>query len=109
LPALSIAPDPRVCSDDGNGRHKLRGSWTGRSCRAPLDRSGDCMPIAIITGSGGLIGSESVKYFAEQGFDVVGLDNDMRARFFGPEATTAPVTTRLLEEVPAAFRALDVD
>ena len=37
------------------------------------------MPIAIVTGSGGLIGSESVRYFAEQGFDVIGIDNDMRA------------------------------
>lgn len=66
------------------------------------------MPIAIVTGSGGLIGSESVRYFAEQGFDVIGLDNDMRARFFGPEATTTPTTERLTREVDG-FRALDLD
>ena len=47
------------------------------------------MPIAIVTGSGGLIGSESVRHFAAQGFDVVGIDNDMRAYFFGPEALDA--------------------
>ena len=40
-------------------------------------------PIAIVTGSGGLIGSESVIHFAERGCTVVGLENDMRARFFG--------------------------
>jgi CDP-paratose 2-epimerase len=57
------------------------------------------MGIAIITGSGGLIGSEAVRFFAEQGFDVIGLENDMRARFFGPEASTAPTSQRLLEEV----------
>ncbi|UTI65061.1 NAD-dependent epimerase/dehydratase family protein [Paraconexibacter antarcticus] len=66
------------------------------------------MPIAIVTGSGGLIGSESVRHFAAEGFDVIGLDNDMRARFFGPEATTAPTTERLRAEV-AGFRALDLD
>jgi CDP-paratose 2-epimerase len=53
------------------------------------------MPIAIVTGSGGLIGSESVRYFSEQGYDVVGLDNDMRSYFFGPEASTAHVSAEL--------------
>ena len=47
-------------------------------------------PIAIVTGSGGLIGSESVRHFAGLGFDVIGLENDMRARFFGPESSTEP-------------------
>jgi CDP-paratose 2-epimerase len=57
------------------------------------------MATAMITGSGGLIGSESARFFAEQGFDVIGLENDMRARFFGPEASTRPTSERLLEEV----------
>ncbi len=57
------------------------------------------MPIAIVTGSGGLIGSESVRFFAEQGFDVIGVENDMRARFFGTEASTTPTSVRLAEEV----------
>ena len=47
------------------------------------------MPTAIVTGSGGLIGSESVQHFVEAGYDVIGLDNDMRAYFFGPAASTA--------------------
>ena len=54
-------------------------------------------PIAIVTGSGGLIGSESVRHFASLGFDVVGIENDMRARFFGPDASTSHNTARLLE------------
>jgi CDP-paratose 2-epimerase len=45
------------------------------------------MATAIITGAGGLVGSESAAFFAEQGLDVVGIENDMRARFFGPEAS----------------------
>lgn len=44
---------------------------------------------ALITGSAGLIGSESVRFFAELGFDVIGIDNDMRAYFFGKGASTA--------------------
>jgi CDP-paratose 2-epimerase len=65
-------------------------------------------PIAIVTGSGGLIGSESVRHFAELGYDVVGLENDMRARFFGPEASTTPTSERLVDEVDG-FRWLDLD
>jgi CDP-paratose 2-epimerase len=57
------------------------------------------MSIAIVTGSGGLIGSESVRFFAEQGFDVIGLENDMRSHFFGPEASTTPTSERLVSEV----------
>ncbi len=53
------------------------------------------MPRAIITGSGGLIGSACVRYFVEAGFDVVGLDNDMRSKFFGPQASTRAVTEAL--------------
>jgi CDP-paratose 2-epimerase len=45
------------------------------------------MGTVIVTGSAGLIGSETVKRFAKEGTRVVGIDNDMRARFFGPEAT----------------------
>jgi CDP-paratose 2-epimerase len=67
------------------------------------------MPTAIVTGSGGLIGSESVAYFAEAGFDVVGLENDMRAHFFGPDASTRRVSERLAETYESEFRWLEVD
>ena len=46
------------------------------------------MKKALVTGSAGLIGSESVKFFIEKGFTVVGIDNDMRKYFFGEEAST---------------------
>ena len=46
------------------------------------------MPTALITGSAGLIGSESVRFFANLGFSIVGIDNDMRAYFFGESAST---------------------
>jgi CDP-paratose 2-epimerase len=66
------------------------------------------MPVALVTGSGGLVGSESVSSLVEGGFDVVGIENDMRAQFFGPSASTAPQTRRLLEAYPD-FRSVDVD
>ena len=43
------------------------------------------MAVALITGSAGLIGSEAVDSFVARGFDVVGIDNDMRRRFFGDD------------------------
>jgi CDP-paratose 2-epimerase len=46
------------------------------------------MSIAIVTGSCGLIGSEMSFFLLEKGFDVIGIDNDMRSYFFGAEAST---------------------
>ena len=66
------------------------------------------MPTVIVTGSGGLIGSEAVAHFARAGYDVVGIENDMRSRFFGPEASTARTTQRLLAEF-SEFRSEDLD
>jgi CDP-paratose 2-epimerase len=67
------------------------------------------MPKAIVTGSGGLIGSESVGHFVQAGYEVVGLENDMRARFFGADASTAHTTQALKERYPAQFRSLELD
>ena len=49
------------------------------------------MPTAIVTGAGGLIGAACAREFVRAGFDVVGIDNDMRGRFFGPAASTQAV------------------
>ena len=67
------------------------------------------MPTAIVTGSGGLVGSESVAHFVESGFDVIGLENDMRATFFGPSASTAPTTKRLVASYGDSFRSIELD
>jgi len=66
------------------------------------------MPTAIVTGSGGLIGSESVAHFVGAGYDVIGLENDMRARFFGPEASTRQTSHRLAERY-AEFHPIEID
>jgi CDP-paratose 2-epimerase len=53
----------------------------------------------IVTGSAGLIGSESVRHFAGEGYRVIGIDNDMRSRFFGAEASTKKTRDELLGAV----------
>lgn len=58
------------------------------------------MSVAIITGSAGLIGSEAVKYFASLGMEVAGIDNGMRAEFFGAEASTQWIRDRLTQTIP---------
>ncbi len=58
------------------------------------------MSVAIITGSGGLIGSAAVRHFAGSFQRVVGIDNDMRSVFFGPEASTRWNVERVREHVP---------
>src|SRR5438093_4032963 len=58
------------------------------------------MRTIIVTGSAGLIGSESVRRFARDGARVVGLDNNMRAEFFGAEASTRKTRDDLIANVP---------
>jgi CDP-paratose 2-epimerase len=58
------------------------------------------MDVAVITGSAGLIGSESVSFFSEKGFKIVGIDNDMRKYFFGEEASTTWKAAILKEKFP---------
>ena len=57
----------------------------------------------IVTGSAGLIGSEAVLYFDRLGWDVVGIDNNMRADFFGPDGDT----TWNLERIKKAAKSYD--
>ena len=57
------------------------------------------MPIAIVTGSAGLIGSESTKELHRKGFTVIGIDNDMRSYFFGQEASTQKSHEKLIRSL----------
>nr|WP_029698578.1 NAD-dependent epimerase/dehydratase family protein [Rhodothermus marinus]MBO2493152.1 NAD-dependent epimerase/dehydratase family protein [Rhodothermus marinus] len=54
----------------------------------------------LVTGSSGLIGSEVATYFSHRGWDVHGVDNNMRAFFFGPEGDTRWNQRRLEETLP---------
>ena len=67
------------------------------------------MSIVIITGSAGLIGSEATTFFADLGFDVAGIDNDMRAQFFGPDASNDSNRRRLVSVLGDRYRHFDFD
>lgn len=64
---------------------------------------------ALITGSGGLVGSACARLLSEAGWEVVGVDNNMRQEFFGPQASIAPnVKSLQLSFVAYRHCALDV-
>ncbi len=53
------------------------------------------MSIVLITGSTGLVGSEAVTFFSEKGFEVVGIDNNLRKFFFGDDGSTLWIKRKL--------------
>lgn len=59
------------------------------------------MSVALITGSAGLIGSETARFFSAKGLRVVGIDNDMRRTFFGEEASTSWNRRALERDLPS--------
>jgi CDP-paratose 2-epimerase len=62
----------------------------------------------LVTGSNGLIGSEAVRYYDAEGHEVIGLDNNMRAVFFGPAGDTS-WNLRDLKESTRHFIHYDID
>ena len=64
--------------------------------------------MTIVTGAAGLIGSETCQRFHRENFQVVGIDNDMRARFFGPDASTRG-TRESLEKKLKHYTHFDAD
>ena len=53
------------------------------------------MSVILITGSSGLVGSEAVNFFCDKGFDVLGIDNNLRKFFFGSDGSTLWVRKNL--------------
>ncbi len=66
------------------------------------------MSVVLITGSSGLVGSESVNFFCEKGFDVIGIDNNLRKFFFGSDGSTLWVKNLLLKK-NKNFKSLNID
>lgn len=64
--------------------------------------------IILITGSAGLIGSETARFFSDQGYSIIGIDNDFRARFFGEDASTAWNKQQLQDQL-TGYRHYDLD
>jgi len=67
------------------------------------------MKTVLITGSGGLIGSQSVSFFIEKGYKAIGIDNDMRSYFFGDESSTFSTTLHLSKKHKEKFLSYFVD
>ena len=57
------------------------------------------MSIALITGSCGLVGSESAFFFAKKGFKIIGIDNNSRRFFFGKDGDVSRVKNNLKKEL----------
>lgn len=74
---------------------------------APTPRGGT-PPRALVTGSAGLIGSECTRLLCEQGWRVVGVDNDMRREFFGQQGSTRGVV-RELRDTFSTYEHRDLD
>jgi len=66
------------------------------------------MSVAIVTGAGGLIGSEAVRFLHGKGLDVVGIDNNMRRYFFGPDGSTEWKVQELSREL-GRYRHVEAD
>lgn len=67
------------------------------------------MSTVLITGSAGLIGSEAVHFFAKLGFNIVGIDNDMRSFFFGQSASTLWNRNLLKDRYDQRYHHYDLD
>jgi CDP-paratose 2-epimerase len=65
--------------------------------------------VALVTGSAGLIGSEAARHFAALGMHVVGIDNDMRRYFFGPDGSTVWSRHQLITSLGSAYTHFNVD
>ena len=66
------------------------------------------MSVVLITGSTGLVGSESVRFFCKKGFDVIGIDNNLRKFFFGKDGSTLWLRNKLLKDFKN-FKNFNVD
>ncbi len=57
------------------------------------------MSVVLITGSCGLVGSESCSFFNKKNFQIVGIDNNFRKKFFGKEGSTNWVKKKLKSKI----------
>ena len=67
------------------------------------------MSVAVVTGSSGLIGSEAAYQLVRSGYSVVGIDNDMRASFFGHEGSTQHNRDQVQSDLGASYRHVELD
>jgi CDP-paratose 2-epimerase len=66
------------------------------------------MGLALITGSSGLVGSETSAFLINKGFEVIGIDNNERRRLFGSDGDTSRIRNRLLN-FSKSYQHLSID
>ena len=66
------------------------------------------MKVALITGSCGLVGSESALFFSKKGFEIVGIENNARRFFFGKYGDTSWIKSKLKSSIKK-YRHYNVD
>jgi CDP-paratose 2-epimerase len=66
------------------------------------------MGLALITGSSGLVGSETATFLINKGFEVIGIDNNERKRLFGKDGDTIRIKNRLIQS-SKSYKHLDID
>jgi CDP-paratose 2-epimerase len=66
------------------------------------------MSLALITGSSGLVGSETVIFLINKGFDVIGIDNNERMNLFGKDGNTIKIKNRLIK-FSKSYKHLNID
>jgi CDP-paratose 2-epimerase len=67
------------------------------------------MKTVLVTGAGGLVGSEAALHFGGQGFRVIGVEYNLREVFFGPEASTKETIAELQASLPDSFSCRTAD
>jgi CDP-paratose 2-epimerase len=67
------------------------------------------MSVVIVTGSAGLIGSEAALFYGRAGYHTVGIDNNMRSYFFGPQASTIRNRKRIQNLLGDKYEHLNFD
>ena len=66
------------------------------------------MALALITGSSGLVGSETATFLIKKGFEVIGIDNNERRKLFGKDGDTIRIKNRLIQS-SKSYKHLDID
>tara|TARA_B100000242_G_scaffold219715_1_gene160788 strand:+ start:432 stop:650 length:219 start_codon:yes stop_codon:yes gene_type:complete len=66
------------------------------------------MSVALITGSCGLVGSESALFFSKKGFEIVGIDNNSRKFFFGNDGDILQVKKKLKKKLKNIFITIQI-
>ena len=66
------------------------------------------MSIAVVTGSCGLVGSESAYFFSKKGFDILGIDNNARKFFFGKDGDISWIKKKLKKDLKN-YKHVDLD